>query len=427
MLRISEQQMQAQREALQARLENRLYEHACSTYPIPLRLFGPDCLRQLVRLSMRKTTQCAFISEEAHRLFLRLVLECGVEFDNDPALAFPGPALATRAPERQRFAQLASAADQYSAKTEPGMRGAAFRFRKFPTAWPASDQHQYAKELVRCCGALFPEKASLVPNDAWTSLSAKAAAEAAKRAWRSLTAHAVLSALFFSAGCGLLADPRGAAILRDPQIIAALTGPALAFNEAARDEALTALHEFVPASSLAPHAETLTADFEKFPTSSSFLVLAKAKPAPAGIPLRKIATTPRWKDDSSARIALAAYGDQAVERSFTDPLASIQDPREFARLARQTGWIGTPTALRALADQVRTSLIFEIPNAVKRSSRLDVIAALSFNFPEEPALFANNITSEQSYDDVESFCRRQFGAKWSKPRPPFLVNQPFPF
>jgi hypothetical protein len=201
----------------------------------------------------------------------------------------------------------------------------------------------------------------------------------------------------------------------------------LSTNDSARDEALSLLHEFVPVSSLAPYAEALTADFGRFPSSSSFLVLAKAKPTQARIPVRKIAATPRWKDDASARIALAAFGDQAVERLFTDPLSSTEDAREFARLARQTGWIGTATALRALADQVRTSLIFEIPNAVRRSSRLDVIAALSFNFPEEPALFPNSITSEHSYDAVERFCQQQFGTRWSKPRPPFLVNQPFPF
>jgi hypothetical protein len=229
---------------------------------------------------------------------------------------------------------------------------------------------------------------------------------------------------------GRRADPlfaQGAAILREPRVMAALTGPALAVNDSARDAALSLLHEFAPASTLAMHAEMLTEDFRKFPSSSSFLVLAKAKPSQARVLMLKIAATPRWKDDVDARVARAAFGDQAAERLFTEPLATTQDPREFATLARQTGWIGTPTALRALADQVRTSLVFEIPNAVRRSSRLDVIAALSFNFPEEPVLFPHNITSEQSYEAVERFCERHFGTHWSKPRPPFLTDQPFPF
>lgn len=229
---------------------------------------------------------------------------------------------------------------------------------------------------------------------------------------------------------GRRADPlfsRGAAILRDPVIIAALTGPALSADDAAREAALSGIHEFVPASALAVHGDSLTRDFERFPSSSSFLVLAKAKPAQARAAVQKIAVTPRWKEDRSARIALAAFGDLAVEQSFTDPFASTQDAGEFARLAQQIGWIGSMTALRALADQVRTSLIFEIPNAVRRSSRLDVIAALSFNFPDEPVLFPNKITSEQSYEAVENFCRSRFGVTWSKPRPPFLTQQPFPF
>ena len=229
---------------------------------------------------------------------------------------------------------------------------------------------------------------------------------------------------------GRRADPlfgEGAAILREPAIIAALTGPALVSDDAARDNALTLLHEFVPAAELAMHSPALTADFQRFPSSSSFLVLAKAKPPRAKPSVRKIAATPRWENETSALIALAALGDQATERHFTDPFASTEDPREFARLAQYIGWIGTPTALRALADQVRTSLIFEIPNAVRRSSRVDVVAALSFNFPEEPALFPNRITSEHSYDAVENFCRNHFGSQWSKPRPPFLVSKQLPF
>jgi hypothetical protein len=229
---------------------------------------------------------------------------------------------------------------------------------------------------------------------------------------------------------GRRSDPlfsQGAAILREPRVVSALANQALAVDDGARDTALSLLHEFVPASALAPYADSLTADFERQPSSSSFLVLAKAKPPQARAVVRRIAATPRWQDEESALIALAAFGDAAKERRFTGPLASTRDAREFERLAKLTGWIGTPTALKALADQVRTSLIFEIPNAVRRSARLSVIAALSFNYPEVPTLFVNNIVSEASYEAVEAFCRQQFGTQWPMPRPPFLVDQPFPF
>ncbi len=228
---------------------------------------------------------------------------------------------------------------------------------------------------------------------------------------------------------GRRADPlfsRGAAILRDPHVVTALAGPALYVNDAARDNALSLIHEFVPASGLAPHGQTLTADFEKFPSTSSFLVLAKAKPAQAKELVRKVAVTPRWKEEVSARIALAAFGDKAEEQRFSVPFASTQDPTKFSSLAQEMGWIGTPTTLKALADQVRTGLIFEVPNTVRRSLRLEVVGALSFNFPEEPALFRNSITSEQSYEAVEKFCQQHFGTRWSKPRPEFLADLPFP-
>ncbi len=244
------------------------------------------------------------------------------------------------------------------------------------------------------------------------------------------TAHVREQIVRLLVDLGRRADPlfsEGAAVLRDPQIIAALTGPALSTDDVARDTALSLMHEFVPSAALLAHGDALTADFVRSPSSSSFLVLAKAKPPQARLPVRRTAATPRWKDQASARVALAAFGDTAVERAFSEPFATTQDAREFARLAQYLGWIGTQTALRALADQVRTSLVFDIPHAVMRSSRLDVIAALSFNFPTEPALFVNRITSEQAYEAVERFCERQFGTVWTKPRPPFLTNKPFPF
>lgn len=235
MLTISEKQMSVFRAALKDSLESRLFQHACSRYPESLRAFGADCIRTLVRLAIAKTGDYAFVCEGAHRLFLRLILECGISFDSDPVLDFLVPILTSKYAERKRVAELAAAADQYSAKTAPGLRDAASRFRKFRIAWPnGADQDRYLRDLCSSCIELFPEKAALVPEHGWRQMRQRATGAATELGWRTRTAHAVLSALFFLTGPGLLADPRFAFI---PLLeVAATDDPGMLLHQAAANE-----------------------------------------------------------------------------------------------------------------------------------------------------------------------------------------------
>jgi hypothetical protein len=213
MLRISQEQMSAFRKALTDRMDSRLLEHAHSTYPDVSRIFGPECIAQLVQLSRQKAVRYLLASEGAHRLIFRLILECGVSFDTDPMIEFPGPILSSRELERERVAKLAAAANQYWAQTAPAMRAAALNFRNFRTIWPdrlPPDQH--LADLRQSCFALYPEKASLLPDRAWQALFEEATAAAATHGLATPTAHAVLFALFFLAGAGLFVDPRFAFI-----------------------------------------------------------------------------------------------------------------------------------------------------------------------------------------------------------------------
>ena len=235
MLTISDKQMGVFRTALKDSLESRLYQHACSRYPESLRAFGADCIRTLVRLAIDKAGDYALVSEEANRLFLRLILECGIGFDSDPVLDFLVPALKSRYAERKRVVELAVAADQYSAKTAPGLRDAALRFQKFRIAWPnGADQEVHLRSLCSSCIALFPEKAELVPEGAWLPMHQRATGAATELGWRTHTAHAVLFALFFLTGPGLLADPRFAFI---PLLeVAATEDPGVVLHRTAANE-----------------------------------------------------------------------------------------------------------------------------------------------------------------------------------------------
>ncbi len=208
-MRISENHMAAFRAALEASFAERLFDHACSTYSKPTRLFGPACMRELVQLTIQKCAGYALVSDKAHRLLFRLVLECGTAFDSDPLIGFASPILNASAGERDRIAQLASAADHYSAKVAPAMRSAALSFRHFRMDWNGGrTQEHYLRDVRQCCSTLFPEKASLVCEGAWAGVLQQTTAVAAEREWRTMTAHAVLFALFFLAGAGFLHDPR---------------------------------------------------------------------------------------------------------------------------------------------------------------------------------------------------------------------------
>lgn len=57
MLRISHDQMNVFRSALAVDLEDRLFNHACSSYLEPLRIFGREYYRTLVQLVMQKAAQ----------------------------------------------------------------------------------------------------------------------------------------------------------------------------------------------------------------------------------------------------------------------------------------------------------------------------------------------------------------------------------
>lgn len=231
------------------------------------------------------------------------------------------------------------------------------------------------------------------------------------------------------ADLGKRTDPlysKGGQLIRHPQIITLLTQEALVKDDLGREAALDAMQLYVPASFLKPYGLVLSADLKKFPGPTAFLLIAKFKPADAKEVVEKLIATPRWENELKARIAAAALGDKAIEQEYIEAFKAEAEPEEKANLARTLGWIGTPDALSTLAQAMRTELVIEMPQVMRRSVRLDVLAALSYNFPEAQELFESQILTDSDYDQAEKFCERQFGTKWDNPRPPFLTVMGFP-
>lgn len=218
----------------------------------------------------------------------------------------------------------------------------------------------------------------------------------------------------------------GGRLIRNPRIIRLLAQKGLSHVGRARDHCLDALLDSVPSELLGEYGQALTQSLVRFPDNSSLLLVAKAKPQAALPVVKEMAHSPRWAKSEDVQIALAALGDKAAENKFVESFLATRNPEQKANLAKSLGYIGTDKALHALASQMRTDLIIEMPMVSRSSVRLDIMAALSFNFPDKPFLWDSAILDDSGYARVEQFCEKTFGTKWTGPRPRFLTIQGFP-
>jgi hypothetical protein len=228
---------------------------------------------------------------------------------------------------------------------------------------------------------------------------------------------------------GRQSDPlyrSGGRLVRNQQILRILVDRGIFGATPTRDDCLEVLHWSVPADLLREYSETLISNLRQWPDNTILLVVAKAKPPSARAVVAELMRSPRWAENENVRIAKAALGDQSAEKSFVGPFLATQDPKKKQELAKQLGFIGTKSALEILASQMRTNLILEVPMVYRRSVRLDVMAALSYNFPDRTFLYDNAVVDDSGYARVEQFCEETFGTKWQSPRPPFLTIQGFP-
>ncbi len=218
----------------------------------------------------------------------------------------------------------------------------------------------------------------------------------------------------------------GGRLVRDRRILAILTQDGIEKPGTVRDYCLESLQSFVPPELLNYYGRTLTENLERWPDSTAFLVIAKANPPHALPVVEKLMRSPEWSHETSALIAKAALGDTAAESQLVEPFLTTKDAKEKARLAKLVGFIGTRSALTALASQMRTDLIFVLVGSYRRSVRLDIMAGLSYNFPDKLFLYDNAVQDDSGYDLVEKFCEQTFGVHWDRPRPPFLTIEGFP-
>ncbi|MFH0724839.1 MAG: hypothetical protein V2B19_00540 [Pseudomonadota bacterium] len=228
---------------------------------------------------------------------------------------------------------------------------------------------------------------------------------------------------------GRKTDPlykQGIELIRNQSVIRALLTEAISQAGMARDAALDAVQTRVPPEMIANFSSNLPDNLRQWPDSTALLIIAKGKIGNALPVVRELEGMPRWSKETSLLIAKAALGDQATENTFVEPFLATTDPVEKERLARLVGFIGTRSALTALASQMRSGLVFLQEGNFKRSVRLKIMEALAYNFPDKIFLHDNAIINDSGYERVEKFCEETFGIQWRTARPPYLAVQGFP-
>jgi hypothetical protein len=228
---------------------------------------------------------------------------------------------------------------------------------------------------------------------------------------------------------GLRTDPltpKGAEVLRNPQIIALLAGAGLAKPDLGREAAMDALRKLVTRPDLARFEDAFVKPLVDAPTEEAFLLVAKAKPQKAKVLVDRLAKSPQWKEVEAAKIARAALGAKDVEDEYLAAADAATDGKALARALGPLALMGTPRSLKAIAERLRTPLTIHVPGAFEKSVRLNVLEALLYNFPDQPVLYPNNINAEADYTAAERFCTQTLGVTYKTPPPPFLTYRGYP-
>ncbi len=217
---------------------------------------------------------------------------------------------------------------------------------------------------------------------------------------------------------------KGALVLRNKEIINTLVEGGLSKPDLGCIAAMDKLRKLTRIDELKPYSEIFANFLSSSPSEDILLLIAKAKTINAKIAVSKLAESVRWKNVEAVDIALAALGDHNKSSKYLIKLekaAAEKNIEDFIESIKKLSLIGTPETLKAIGEQLRTPLIYEMPGVFRKSLRLNVLDALSYNYPEEYILYPNNIKSEEDYKTAETFCIKKLGVVYNTPEPPFMT------
>ncbi len=194
-----------------------------------------------------------------------------------------------------------------------------------------------------------------------------------------------------------------------------------------RQHAGELLVEYVPATYIKVHAAELLKAMKEGKLENA-LLLGKTG-AEEGLELVAKGGKLWSVNDVTARAAAARLGDTALSRSFVEAYQLEKDGRKKAHLAKTLGYIGDAACVLALARDMRTPIVYDA-GGVRRSLRVDIIAALGEVYPQEAVLQKRDVQGDQEtdewYDAVEKWLERYLGMTWQTERPKPFSSTPLP-
>lgn len=215
----------------------------------------------------------------------------------------------------------------------------------------------------------------------------------------------------------------GRSTIRDRETLAGLLKGSANIRDRGMSDALYLLNGHGDPTVLATMPEAILRPLEASPFTEWLDLTTRAKPHGALNVLQGLAAkNPRLKDDGHWMQAMAANGDQAIEESYIKSFLNNDDPRKKMDLAEALRRIGTRKTLAALAQEMRTPMVYTLGRVLQVPLRQEIAMQLRVAFPElRPA---STLNTDAYYAEIEAFCEKEFGTKWKTKRPPVEWSGP---
>lgn len=215
----------------------------------------------------------------------------------------------------------------------------------------------------------------------------------------------------------------GRRTIKDREILAGLLQGSTTIHDRGTVVALDFLTERGDQKILASMPEAILRPLEGDQYDSWLMLVAYAKPTGSLEALQRLAIKqPHLKKGGEWMHAMAANGDKATEASFIKSFLTTEDARRKMDLAETLRRIGTRNTLAALAQEMRTPMVYALGRVFQTPLRETIATQLRVAFPElKPA---SSLNTEEYYAEIEAFCEKEFGTKWKSKRPPVEYSGP---
>jgi len=220
---VRDSQVQAFREALQAKAAIELVEHCREFAPRLFQAAGDSGILQTVRLGLKRAQGYGFEDEPQVRLYIDMMLVLGSDFDTDPQFSWAQEMLQDKfSMPHIRGIALHSDVSQYLDRVmgpqKEHVREALDRFADLPRDLPSPEQRSI-DNLRGWLRRLFPEKSEELSNDQLAEIAAKAVQQSNE--FQLPVGSNILAGVMLVFGHGACDDPLYpwiSRVLRDPQI-----------------------------------------------------------------------------------------------------------------------------------------------------------------------------------------------------------------